>query len=94
MRLIQFHIDGEEYFINPDKIKHMRTKCTGLHDQIKCTLITFIDSEEILVDESLKTTIARINNQELNVAYDCMGEIERVKEKIKRIERNTQPSEL
>jgi uncharacterized protein YlzI (FlbEa/FlbD family) len=94
MRLQQFHIDGDEYFINPDKIKHMRTKCTGLHGQIKCTLITFIDSEEILVDETLKTVIARINNDELNVAYDCMGEIERVKEKIKRIERNTQPSAI
>ena len=91
MRLVQFHCDGDEYFINPNKIKHMRTKCTGLHGQIKCTLITFIDSEEMLVDESFRTTIARINNQELNVAYDCMGEIERVKEKIKRIERSTQP---
>ena len=94
MKLIQFHIDGEEYFINPDKIKHMRTKCTGLHGQIKCTLITFIDSEEILVDESLKTTIARIGNQELNVGYDCLGEIERIKQKIKNLSRTTAPAEL
>jgi uncharacterized protein YlzI (FlbEa/FlbD family) len=86
MKLIQFHIDGEEYFINPDKIKHMRTKCTGFHNQIKCTLITFIDSEEIIVDESLKTTLARIGNQELNVGYDCLAEIEKLKRRIRNLE--------
>jgi hypothetical protein len=86
MRLIQFHCDGDEHFINPDSIKWVRS-----HKRDVSARITFTDDSEMVVDESLRTTIARINNQELNVAYDCMGEIERVKQKIKNLERNTQP---
>ncbi len=88
--LVQFHIDGEEYFVNPDHIKHLRTKCTGFHGQIKATLITFIDSEEILVDESLKTTIARIGNQE----HDYLAEIEQLKRKIKNLEAATRDEDI
>ena len=86
MRLVQFHINGEEYFVNPDKIAYVHK-----HEEEFRTVLNLPNDECIEVDETLKTVIARINNQELNVAYDCMGEIERVKEKIKRIERSTQP---
>ncbi len=86
MRLVQFHINGEEYFVNPDKITYVHK-----HEEEFRTVLVINDDEHIAVDETLKTVVARINNQELNVAYDCMNEIERVKEKIKRIERSTQP---
>ena len=91
MRLIQFHCEGHEHFINPDNIRDVRSKYPKKGDPAQ---IIFTDNSVMTVDETLKTTIARINNQELNVAYDCMGEIERVKEKIKRIERTTQPCDL
>ena len=98
MRLVQFHIGGDEWFINPDNILHV-------HASTKGTCIALVDESYITVDETLKTTISRIGNQELNVAYDCMGEIERIKnklnhnftlieERIKNLTRNTQPSEI
>ena len=87
MRLVQFHVGGDEWFINPDKILH-------LHEMENGTSISLVDESWITVDESLKTTIARLGNQELNVAYDCMGEIERLKQTIKNLQRNTQPSEV
>ena len=93
MRLVQFHIGGDKWFINPDNILHVH-QCMLGNSSKNNTSIALVDESHITVDEDLKTVVARINNQELNVAYDCMGEIERVKEKIKRIERNTQPSEL
>jgi|TARA_B100000035_G_scaffold202191_1_gene172964 hypothetical protein len=91
MRLVQFHCEGHEHFINPDNIRYVRSKWfkKGAPAQI-----TFTDNSVITVDETLKTTIALINNQELNVAYDCMGEIERLKQTIKNLQRNTQPSEV
>ena len=87
MRLIQFHIGGDEWFINPDNILHV-------HAAIKGTCIALVDESYLTVDESLRVTIARIGNQELNVGYDCLGEIERLKQKLKNLERNTQPSEI
>lgn len=89
MRLIQFHCDGDEYLLNPESIKWVRSHRTGVSARI-----TFTDDSEMVVDESLKTTVARLGNQELNVAYDCMGEIERLKQKVKNLQRNTQPCEL
>lgn len=89
MRLIQFHVDGDEWFINPDKIQ--RVHKFRLKDQDQ-TVITFENDEALRVDESLKTTIARIGNQELDVGYDCLGEIERLKQKIKNLERTTAPA--
>lgn len=86
MRLIQFHCDGDEYLLNPESIKWVRSHRTGVSARI-----TFTDDSEMVVDESLKTTIARIGNDELNLAYDCMGEIERLKQKIKNLERTTTP---
>jgi hypothetical protein len=53
-----------------------------------------VDESYINVDESLKTVVARIGNDELNVAYDCMREVERLKQKIKTLQTNTQPSEI
>lgn len=90
MRLIQFHRGNKEYFINPDKIIHVYK-----HDDEESRTVIELDEDlSIIVDETLKTTVARLGNQELNVAYDCMGEIERLKHKIKNLERNTQPCEL
>ena len=86
MRLVQFHINGEEHFVNPDKITYVHK-----HEEEFRTVLVLYDETFIAVDETLETVVARINNQELNVAYDCMSEIERVKVKIKRIERTTQP---
>ena len=93
MRLIQFHVDGDEYFINPDKIQRVHKYRLHNKDQDQ-TVITFENDEALRVDESLKTTIARIGNQELNVGYDCLGEIERIKQKIKNLSRTTAPAEL
>jgi archaellum component FlaC len=87
MRLVQFHVNGEEWFINPDKIWSLHKD----NDEGVKTTLELDGDFTITVDETLKTVVARINNQELNVAYDCMSEIERVKEKIKKIERTTQP---
>lgn len=87
MRLILFHCDGDEYFLNPDSIKWVRS-----HKRDVSARITFTDDSEMVVDESLKTTIARIGNQELNVGYDCLAEIERLKQKIKNLERTTAPA--
>lgn len=89
MKLIQFHCDGDEYFLNPDSIKWVRCHRIG-----ESARITFTDDSEMVVDESLKTVIARIGNDELNVAYECLNEIERLKQKLKNLERNTQPSEV
>jgi len=88
MKLIQFHVGGDEYFINPDKIQLVHK--LKHKDQ---AVITFENDEALRVDESLKTTIARIGNQELNVGYDCLGEIERIKQKIKNLSRTTAPAE-
>ena len=93
MKLIQFHVDGDEYFINPDKIQRVHKYRLHNKDQDQ-TVITFENDEALRVDESLKTTIARIGNQELNVGYDCLGEIERIKQKIKNLSRTTAPAEL
>lgn len=98
MRLVGFHIGGDEWCINPDNILHA-------HKHNDKTVISLVDESYITVDETLKTVVARINNQELNVAYDCMGEIERIKQKlnhnfpllegrIKDLTMNTQPSEI
>jgi hypothetical protein len=87
MRLVQFHVGGDEWFINPDNILHV-------HGTEKGTSISLVDESWITVDESLKTTIARINNQELNVGYDCLAEIERLKHRIKQLSRTTTPAEL
>jgi len=92
MKLIQFHVDGDEYFINPDKIQRVHKYRLHNKDQDQ-TVITFENDEALRVDESLKTTIARIGNQELNVGYDCLGEIERIKQKIKNLSRTTAPAE-
>lgn len=92
MRLIQFHVDGDEYFINPDKIQRVHKYRLHNKDQDQ-TVITFENDEALRVDESLKTTISRIGNQELNVGYDCLGEIERIKQKIKNLSRTTAPAE-
>ena len=89
MRLIQFHCDGDEYFLNPDSIKWVRSHRTGVSARI-----TFTDDSEMVVDESLKTTIARIGNQELNIGYDCLVEIERLKQKINNLYHTTAPAEL
>ena len=89
MRLVQFHIDGQEHFVNPDNIIYAHK-----HEEDFRTVLVFTDDGCITVDETIRTTIARINNQELNVAYDCMGEIERLKQTIKNLQRNTQPSEV
>ena len=88
MKLIQFHIDGEEYFINPDKIQrvHQYTLTKVDNTLRKHTVITFENDEALRVDESFKTTIARIGNQELNVGYDCLAEIEKLKRRIKNLE--------
>ena len=34
MRLIQFHCDGDEYFLNPDSIKWVRSHRTGVSARI------------------------------------------------------------
>jgi len=86
MRLVQFHVGGDEWFINPDNILHV-------HGTEKGTCIALVDESWVTVDESLKTTIARIGNQELNVGYDCLAEMERLKQKIKNLERTTAPYE-
>lgn len=88
MRLIQFHIGGDEWFINPDNILHVHSST------VNNTCISLVDESYINVDESLKTVVARIGNDELNVAYDCMREVERLKQKIKTLQTNTQPSEI
>ena len=88
MRLVQFHIGGDEWEINPNNVVCVH-QCMLGNSSKNNTSIELVDESRITVDEDLKTVVARINNQELNVAYDCMGEIERVKEKIKRIERTT-----
>ena len=95
MRLIQFHIGGEEWFINPDKIQrvHQFTLKEGDFHR-KQTVITFENDEALRVDESLKTTIARIGNQELNIGYDCLAEIEKLKKSVKNLGRITAPAEL
>lgn len=80
MRLIQFYYDGAECFINPESIKYVRSQKRDVS-----TRITFTNDSEMVVDESLKTVIARIGNQELNVAYDCLSEIERLKQTIKNL---------
>lgn len=90
MRLIQFHRGNKEYFINPDKIIHVYKH----DDEDSRTVIELDEDLSIIVDETIRTTIARINNDELNVAYDCMGEIERLKQKVKNLQSNTQPSEV
>ena len=87
MRLIQFHCDGDEYFLNPDSIKWVRSHRTGVSARI-----TFTDDSEMVVDESLKTTIARLGNDELNIGYDCLREIEGLKQKIKNLGRTTAPA--
>jgi archaellum component FlaC len=92
MRLIQFHIGGDEWFINPDNILHVH-QCMLGNSSKNNTTISLVDESYITVDETLKTVVARINNQELNVAYDCMGEIERLKQKVKNLQSSTQPSE-
>lgn len=65
MRLISFKCDNEEHLVNPEKIKWMRARASG------DTLITFDDDSEMVVEHCLREVGARINNQELNVAYDC-----------------------
>jgi len=60
MRLIQLYCDGDKYFINPDKIKYLRTKKQGLNGKIKNTLITFIDSEEMIVDHEIEEVVTGI----------------------------------
>lgn len=93
MRLIQFHVDGDEYFINPDKIQRIHQFTLRKEDILrKHTVITFENDEALRVDESFRETIARIGNQELNVGYDCLAEIERLKQKIKNLERTTAPA--
>jgi hypothetical protein len=92
MRLIQFNCDGDEYFINPDKIKWLRLKAQGFSGQIKNTIITFDDDSEMVVDHTVSQVVCRINNQELNVGYDCMREIEGLKQKIKNLGRITAPA--
>ena len=82
MRLVQFHIGGDEWFINPDNILHVH-QCMLGNSSRNNTSIELVDESRLTVDEDLKTVVARINNQELNVAYDCMGEIERLKQIIK-----------
>lgn len=96
MKLIQFHVDGDEYFINPDKIQrvHKYRLYSTSKDHKDQTVITFENDEALRVDESFKTTIARIGNQELNVAYDCLAEIEKLKKSIKNLGRTTEPAEL
>ena len=91
MRLIQFHCGGDEYFINPDKIQlvHKFKLHNKGQDQ---AVITFENDEAMRVDESLKTTIARLGNDELNIGYDCLREIEGLKQKIKNLGRTTTPA--
>jgi uncharacterized protein YlzI (FlbEa/FlbD family) len=88
MRLISFNCDNEEHLVNPEKIKWMRARASG------DTLITFDDDSEMVVEHCLREVGARINNQELNVAYDCLNEIERLKHRIKQLSRTTAPAEL
>ena len=80
MKLISFQCDNEEHLVNPEKIKWMRARASGE------TLITFDDDSEMVVEQCLREVGARINNQELNVAYDCVAEIKKLKRRIRNLE--------
>lgn len=86
MRLIKFHCDGDEYFINPDKILYIY--------QSERVRINLVEDISIMVDESFKEVISRINNQEFNMSQDLFGKIERLELRMKSLTRNTQPAEI
>lgn len=86
MRLIKFHCDGDEYFINPDKILYIY--------QSERVRINLVEDISIMVDESFKEVISRINNQEFNMSQDLFGKIERLELRMKSLSRHTQPAEI
>ena len=95
MKLVQFHCDGDEYFINPDKIMYIhKSKHKPKDEWTDGVRINLVDDMAIMVDESLREVISRIGNQELNVAYDCLAEIEKLKKSVKNLGRITAPAEL
>ncbi len=95
MRLIKFHCDGDEYFINPDKIMYVhQSKHKRKDDWTDGVRINLVDDIGIMVDESFKEVISRINNQEFNLSHDLFGKMERLELRVKSLTRNTQPAEI
>lgn len=71
MRLIKFHCDGDEYHINPDKIMYVhQSKHKRKDDWTDGVRINLVDDIAIMVDESFKEVISRINKKPISYADD------------------------
>ena len=67
MRLIKFHCDGDEYFINPDKIMYVhQSKYKPRDEWTDGVKINLVDDISIMVDESFKEVISRINKKPIS----------------------------
>ena len=67
MRLVKFHCDGDEYFINPDKIMYVhQSKHKPKDEWTDGVRINLVDDIAIMVDESFKEVISRINKKPIS----------------------------